>query len=127
MKRRLVAAAEGGAVVRAAGRIVRIIRIVVACSAGGAAKGGFVAILAVVDLALILETSETALDVVELGGRHHVVGTSREDSGNLFLRVNDAVRSLGMIREDLCQCARLVLLKRIELLKELDEGLRIVS
>ena len=51
----------------------------------------------------------------------------RQDAGNLFLRVQDAVGSLRVVGECLGYQARLALFKSLNLLKEADEGLRIVA
>ena len=109
------------------GGIVRVVGVVVAAAAGGAAEGGLVAALAVVDLALVFEAGEAGLDVVELGGGDHVVGTGGQDGGDLFLRVDDAVGGLGVVGEDLGEGAGLVLFEGVEFFEELDEGLRVVA
>src|ERR1700723_3075836 len=95
VRKGLVAAAEGWAVVGAVGRVVRVVGVIVAAAAAGATEGGLVAVLAVVDLALVFDTGEPGFDVVELRGGNHVVGTRRHDGGDLFFRVQDAVGGLG--------------------------------
>src|SRR5258707_11460907 len=97
---RLVSTTEGWAVVGGAGGVVRVVGVVgvvVAAATRGATQGGLVAGLAVVDLALVFEAGEAGLDVVELGGCDHVVGTRGQDGCDLFFRVHDAIGSLGMV------------------------------
>src|SRR6202020_2478117 len=115
----LVAAAQGGLVAGAAGWIVRVVGVVVAVAAGGAAERGLVAALAVVDLALVFQPRKAGLHVVELGRCDHVVRAGGQDGGDLFLRVKDAVGGLGMVGEDLGQSAGFVLFEGVELFEEL--------
>src|SRR5205823_2780465 len=58
---RLVAAAEGWAIVGGAGRVVGVVRVV-AVARGGATERRLVAALAVVDLALVFQAGEAALN-----------------------------------------------------------------
>src|SRR5260370_42710522 len=58
-------------------------------------------LVAIVDLAPVLETGETCLDVVEFRRRLHVAVSGRKDGCHLFLRFLDAIRSLRMGRKGL--------------------------
>src|SRR5215467_8012818 len=117
----LVATAQGRAVVGTGWWRVGIVWIRIAAT--GATQSGLVAILLVIELALVLEAGETGLDVVELGGGDDVVGPRGHDGGDLILGFVNAVRSLRVVSEDLGEGAGLVLLEGVDLFKELDEGL----
>ena len=56
--------------------------------AAGATQGGLVAVLLVVELALVLDAGEACLDIVKLGCRDDVVGLRGHDGGNLVLRAS---------------------------------------
>src|SRR5260370_1367221 len=120
----LVAAAQSWAVVLVGG-LVGIVGVVVA--AAWATKSGLVAVLLVVELALVLDGGEAGLDVVELAGGDDVVRLRGHDGRDLVLGPGDAVRSLGMVGEDLGESAGLVLLEGVDLLEELDVGLGVVA
>ena len=67
----LVAAAEGGLVVAVSGGVGLV---GVGVGSAGAAEGGLVAVLLVVEFALVFETREAGFYVVELAGGNDVVG-----------------------------------------------------
>ena len=80
-----------------------------------------------IDFAFILNTRKAGLDVVELAGCDDVVGSRRQNRGDLIFGVRDTVRRLGMIGKGLGQGAGLVFFESVQLLKEGDEALRIVA
>src|SRR5262245_10062897 len=123
--KRLVSAAEGWAVVGVGGRRGWVVGV--GGASAGAAQRGLGAVLLVVELALVLDASEAGLDVVELRGGDDVVGPRGHDGSDLFLRAGDTVGCLRVIGEDLGEGTGLVFLERVDLFKELDEGLRVVA
>src|SRR6202048_512209 len=119
----IFAAMEGGAVV-AIGAVGGLGRVGVGA---GAAERGLLGVLGVGEAALVLDAGQAGLHVVEFRGGDGVFVAWRQNAGNLLLRVEDAVRGLRMVREGLGDQAGFPLLERLDLLKEGDEGLRIVA
>src|SRR5580658_2041032 len=114
-------------VARTAARVTAAGVAIVVRSGAGAAQRGLVRPLGIEQPALVLNAREASLDVVELRSGDGVLILGRQDARNLFLRMENAVRSLRMIAESLGDQAGLALLESLHLLKEADEGLRIVT
>ena len=88
---------------------------------------GFSPFLLSVEAALVFDAGETGLDLIELGGGLEVLVARREDFGDLFLRVRDAVGGLRVIGEGSGDGSGLVLLEVFNFFEEGDEGCGVVS
>src|SRR5579863_633677 len=121
----IVAAVKGWPVV--AGVIAGLAVWIVAVAGTGAAEAGLVLVLGVNQAALVFNARQPGLHVIELGGGDGVFVARRKNPGDLLLRVQDAVWSLGMVGEGLGHQAGFAFFKCLHLLKEGNEGLRIIA
>src|ERR1700756_4583781 len=120
----IVPAMQRGTIVVAALVAVLVSRLV---GGGSPAQAGFVAGLVIYQLAAVLKASQSCFDVGELRSRHDILLSSWKNARNLFLRLADPIRSLGMGGECLRQRTRLLFLAGLQLLKKLHERVRIVA
>src|SRR6478752_9544466 len=97
------------------------------CGGASPAQRGLLRVLGIGQPALVLDSSETRLDIVEFGSRDDIFVARWKNAGNFFLRVQDAIRGLGMVGKGLGDQTGLPLLKCLHLFKEADESLRLVS
>ena len=114
----VVAAVQRGLIGAVSAVAIRIPR---ACAVGvgaGLAQRGMGYAFGVGQPAFVFNPRQAGLHIVELRCSHRVLVLSRQNAGNLFLRVQDAIRSLGMVAEGLGHQARLAFFKCLYLLKE---------
>src|SRR5215831_3436307 len=94
---------------------------------GGPPQARLVGVLLVQQLVLVLNRSQTPLDLVKLRSCHDILLLGGKNLPNLVLRFLDAVLILWMRIEGLGECAGLLLLHRLDLFKEGNKSGRIVA
>src|SRR5438309_7755036 len=95
--------------------------------ARGAPQTGLVAVFLINHFATVLKGRQTSLHIVKLRGRDNVLLTRRQNPGDLFLRLGDAIRCLRVGRKSLGQGSGLLLFLGLNLFEEADEGVGVVS
>src|SRR5271163_5024664 len=93
----------------------------------GAAQAGLAPIFLVNHFVTVFDGRKPRFYVVKLRGRNDVLRARRKNGRNLLLRRRNAIRSLRVRSECFGDCARLLLFFGLNLFKEADEGLRVVS
>src|SRR5690348_15884974 len=104
-----------------------VLPILALISRRGSAQAGLVAVLFIQHLALVLDLRQAGFHLVELRSGHDILLACRQDFGDLLLRLLDPLRSLRMAGKSLGQRSGLLLLPWLDLLKEVDESIRVVA
>src|SRR5438067_3749639 len=84
-------------------------------------------VLVVDDFATILQSRQSRLHLIEFRSGNYVFILLRQNSGDLLLRMLNAIRSRRMRSKGLRQRARLFLFRSLDLFEEVDHRLRIVA
>src|SRR5205807_9269255 len=77
--------------------IIVVLRVFAALVGGGRpSQAGLVPFFLVDNFAAVLDNRQPRLHVIELGGSHNILRPCRQDAGDLFLRLRDAIRGLWL-------------------------------